>query len=226
MLDTRDDSFDWELQQMRCDLAALDVQLKLCKLAYLWRKYSPSRPRVPAGSPDGGQWARGGGGGTDDSAEADGDAQIELVQGDRLQGYPVDLREDEGLGGHTISDHVGKSDAFLKLDVLDRARGIIESGGDFRGLAVSSFPSLDAATRLVNSTLSQNREMVDLVASGEARDATVRAEFASPTGYQAYLAGPNSLPYMRDVYGVRAYIVWDPRSARGYRVQSAYPAAY
>ena len=233
MLNSRDDSSDTKLQQMRCDLAALNVELKLCKLAHLLRKYSPSQPRVPAGGPQGGQWTSGGGGGgcggggsSDDSAEAGSDAQIQLVQGDRLQGYPVDLREDEGLGGHTISDHVGKSDAFLKLDVLDRARGIIESGGDFRGLAVSSFPSLDAATRLVNSTLSQNREMVDLVASGEARDATVRAEFASPTGYQAYLAGPNSLPYMRDVYGVRAYIVWDPRSSRGYRVQSAYPANY
>jgi Bacterial CdiA-CT RNAse A domain len=226
MLNTRESSNDMELLDIKRALAALDVELKLCRLGYLLRKYSPSQPRVPAGSAEGGQWTSGGGGGGDDGTEAEGGAQIELVQGDRLQGYPVDLREDEGLGGHTISDHVGKSDAFLKLDVLDRARGIIESGGDFRGLAVSSFPSLDAATRLVNSTLSQNREMVDLVASGEARDATVRAEFASPTGYQAYLAGPNSLPYMRDVYGVRAYIVWDPRSSRGYRVQSAYPANY
>src|SRR4051812_18441285 len=77
MLDTRDDSFDWELQQMRCDLAALNVELKLCKVIHLLRKYSPGQPRVPAGSPDGGRWTSGrggvgGGGGTDDSAEADG----------------------------------------------------------------------------------------------------------------------------------------------------------
>jgi hypothetical protein len=54
MLDTRDDSFDMKLQQMKCDLAALNVELKLCKLAYLLRKYSPSQPRLPAGSPEGG----------------------------------------------------------------------------------------------------------------------------------------------------------------------------
>jgi hypothetical protein len=228
MLNTRDSSSDMELLNMRCALAALDVELKLCRLIYLLRKYSPGQPRVPAGSPDGGQWTSGGGGGggADNSAEADGDAQIQLVQGDRLQGYPVDLREDEQLGGHTIADHVGKSESFLKLDVLDRARAIIERGDDFRGLAVSSFPSLDSANRLVNSTLSQNRDVVGLVATGEAGSATLRAEFASPTGYQAYLTGPNSLPYMRDAYGVTAFIVWDPRSSRGYRVQSAYPSNY
>src|SRR5947209_10600191 len=155
MLNARDSGSDMELLNIKCALAALDVELKLCRLGYLLRKFSADQPRVPAGSPDGGQWTSGsaGGGGEGDSAEAGSDAQIQLVQGDRLQGYPADLREDEGLGGHTISDHVGKSNAFLKLDVLDRARGIIESGGDFRGLAVSSFPSLDAATRLVNSTL-------------------------------------------------------------------------
>src|ERR1700744_5818627 len=195
MLDTRDSGFDMKLQQMRCAPAALNVQLKLCKLPYLLPKYSPSQPRVPAGSPDAGQWTSGGGGGgVQDNAEADDDAQIELVQGDRLQGYPVDLREDERLGGHTIASHVGRSEASLKLDVLDRAQRIVEDGGDFRGLAMSSFPSLDAATRLVNSTLSQHRDAADMVARGESLDATLRAEFGSPTGFQAYLTGPNSFP--------------------------------
>jgi hypothetical protein len=55
MLNTRDSSSDMELLNMRCALAALDVELKLCRLIYLLRKYSPSQPRVPAGSPDGGQ---------------------------------------------------------------------------------------------------------------------------------------------------------------------------
>src|SRR5947209_6343370 len=188
MLNARDSGRDMELLNIKCALAALDVELKLCRLRYLLRKYSADQPRVPAGSPEGGQWTSGGGGGGEgDSAEAGDDAQIELVQGDRLQGYPVDLREDEGLGGHTISDHVGKSDAFLKLDVLDRAREIIEDGRSFKGLAVSSFASLDSATKLVNSTLSQNRETVDQVANGEAASATLKADFLAPTGYQAYL---------------------------------------
>jgi hypothetical protein len=74
MLDTRDSGFDMKLQQMRCDLAALNVQLKLCKLIYLLRKYSPSQPRVPAGSPDAGQWTSGGGGsgGEADQGSQDG----------------------------------------------------------------------------------------------------------------------------------------------------------
>ena len=78
MLDRRDDSFDSELQQMRCDLAALNVQLKLCKLIHVLRKYSPGQPRVPGGSPEGGQWTRGGAGGggepqgeTDSGSEGD-----------------------------------------------------------------------------------------------------------------------------------------------------------
>jgi hypothetical protein len=71
MLDTRDDSFDMKLQQMRCDLAALNVELKLCKLAYLLRKYSPSQPRLPAGSPEGGQWTRVGGGEGEQQGEAE-----------------------------------------------------------------------------------------------------------------------------------------------------------
>src|SRR5947209_16455817 len=72
MLDTPDDSFDMTLQQMRCDLAALNVQLKLCKLAYLLRKYSPSQPRAPAGSPEGGQWTSGGAGGGGEQGSQDG----------------------------------------------------------------------------------------------------------------------------------------------------------
>src|SRR5947209_5682205 len=101
MLNTRDSGSKMELLDIKYVLAALDVELKLCRLGYLLRKHSTDQPRVPAGSPDGGQWTSGGGGGgADGSAETDGDAQIELVQGDSLQGYPVDLREDQARGGH------------------------------------------------------------------------------------------------------------------------------
>jgi hypothetical protein len=97
MLNTRDSSSDMELLNMRCALAALDVELKLCRLIYLLRKYSSGQPRVPAGSLEGGQWTGGSAGaGTDGSAEADDDAQIQLVQGDRLQGYPSILERMNG----------------------------------------------------------------------------------------------------------------------------------
>ena len=83
MLNSRQRGFDPELLDIKRELAALDVQLKCCRLIYLLRKYSPSQPRVPAGSPESGQWTsgRGGGGdGEDDITEAD--ASIQLVQGE------------------------------------------------------------------------------------------------------------------------------------------------
>jgi hypothetical protein len=80
MLDTRDDSFDMKLQQMRCDLAALNVQLKLRKLVYLLRKYSPSQPRLPAGSPEGGQWTRVGGGGGAQQADSDSQGEADSTE--------------------------------------------------------------------------------------------------------------------------------------------------
>src|SRR5437588_56681 len=97
MLDTRDSGFDMKLQQMRC------------KLAYVLRKYSADQPRVPAGSPEGGQWTSGraGGGGTDasdgsseasdeepSSYDSDGlaaDPRVLIAQGNRS--YDVDLNE-------------------------------------------------------------------------------------------------------------------------------------
>jgi hypothetical protein len=225
MLNTRDSGSDMELLNMRCALAALDVELKLCRLIYLLRKYSPGQPRAPAGSPEGGQWTSGGGGGggTDGNADADGDAQIQLIQGDPLQGYPVDLREDESRGGHTIEGHVGKSDSYLKTELQEMARKRQERDEEVKGLRVGSFTSLDSATKLVNSTLSQNSEVVNRVARGEEARDSVSAIFDSPTGYEAYLPGPYSIPYMRDTYGVGVVIVHDPRTSRGYRVQTAYP---
>jgi hypothetical protein len=75
----------------------------------------------------------------------------------------------------------------------------------------------------VNSTLLQNRDRVDRVARGEAGGDFVTAVFDSPTGYEAYLPTPNSIPYMRDTYGVGVLIARDPRSPNGYRVHTAYP---
>ncbi|SEG54812.1 hypothetical protein [Bosea lathyri] len=108
-------------------------------------KYSPDQPRVPAGDPDGGQWTSGGSGGgaafaalggwadggnasdaetssewTDFNDEFD-DGQIHLAQDDSSRQYSVDLREEEGRGGHAIRRHVGKSDQEL-FDTVQRDR--------------------------------------------------------------------------------------------------------
>jgi Bacterial CdiA-CT RNAse A domain len=164
-----------------------------------------------------------GGAGEGDSAAAGDDAQIELVQGDSLQGYPVDLREDEARGGHTIERHVGKSEAYLKTEVQEMARAMVERDEDPRGVRLGSFTSLQSATRLVNSTLAQNRDVVDEVIRGQRGGEEVDAIFDSPTGYEAYLPRPQSVPYMRDTYGVRVVIARDPGSSRGYSVLTAFP---
>jgi hypothetical protein len=70
MLDADESGSGAELLDIRRSLAALDVELKLCKLIRLL-KYSPSQPRVPAGSPEGGQWTSGGGGQGEQQSEVD-----------------------------------------------------------------------------------------------------------------------------------------------------------
>jgi len=82
---------------------------------------------------------------------------------------------------------------------------------------------LDAATKLVNSTISENSEGVERFLRGSGPIAVIEKRFEAPTGYEAYLERRNSQPYMRDTYGVRAIILRDPGSSRGYNVRSAFP---
>jgi hypothetical protein len=183
---------------------------------------------VPAGSPEGGQWTSGGGGGgTEQGSEADAGSSEEgrsASEGsESARPYTVDLEEEERRGGHATEGHVAKSEAYLKTEVQQLAQDRVEEGQYPLGLRVGSFTSLESATELVNSTLLQNRERVDRVARGESGGDFLRAFFDSPTGYEAYLPTPNSLPYMRDTYGVGVLIARDPHSANGYRVHSAYP---
>jgi hypothetical protein len=201
------------------------------------RKFSADQPRVPAGSPEGGQWTSGGGGvgeasagdsdasgeepSTSDGGGLDADARVQLAQGDTS--YDVDLSEQERLGGHASSRHVAMSENTLIASVLERGQRITARGGWFTGLSEGSFTSLDSATELVNATLAANREAVDAVARGEARSEFVEARFNGRTGYEAYLPDPNSSPYIRDTNAVSVYIRRDSRAPNGFRVQSAFP---
>lgn len=47
-----------ELSVLYRDLRLLRRQFDLIKLGYLRKDYDPSQPRVPAGSPRGGEWSR------------------------------------------------------------------------------------------------------------------------------------------------------------------------
>ena len=52
------EEFEREVLALRHDFAKLKLEYELRRIQ---QKYSPNQPRVPAGSPDGGQWASGGG---------------------------------------------------------------------------------------------------------------------------------------------------------------------
>jgi hypothetical protein len=103
------------------------------------------------------------------------------------------------------------------------AQSMVDRDEDPRGVRLGSFTSLQAATRLINSTLAQNRDAVDEVIRGPRGGAEVDAIFDSPTGYEAHLPTPQSIPYMRDTHGVHVVIARDPSFPRGYRVLTAYP---
>jgi len=107
--------------------------------------------------------------------------------------------------------------------VQREADAVVERGDQFRGLSIGSFPSLDAATKLVNSTISQNSDAVEKFLRGSETIETVEKRFEAPTGYEAYLERRNAQPYMRDTYGVRVIILRDSGSSKGYNVRTAFP---
>jgi hypothetical protein len=63
-----------------------------------------------------------------------------------------------------------------------------------------------------------------MVASGELQDAFVKTRFGFITGREIFRPDPNeTYYYFRNTYGVGVYIIHDPSSGRGYRVNTAYP---
>ncbi|WP_244474528.1 RNase A-like domain-containing protein [Methylobacterium sp. Leaf85] len=172
---------------------------------------------MPAGHPDGGQWTDGGAGDGYDSGD---DARIVYVSDDLNRRYTVEISEEEVRGGHTLREHVGKTDAQLlaRVQASKRTFPVVTYGLRRDG----SFESIETANDLVNRTLEQNASEVDDVATGKRDDAFIKSRFGYRTGREAYTAGQLE-PYLRTTYGVGMYIVHDPGSPRGYRIHTAYP---
>ena len=197
------------LQTARCHRAALRVQFSFLRFVSLYRKagFDPDQPRDRLG-----RWTDTGG--------------AQYAQNDRQTGYPVDLVEERQLGGHTIERHVGKSPQSLLYE-MQQALQSAEQKGDFaRGLREGSFPSLEAANKLVNATLARNQVQVDLVVSGKSAREELIARFDSITGYEAYASTERSKPYIRDTYGTNVVIVRDFRATKGYRIDTAFPVNF
>lgn len=204
------------LLRMRWQLAALRVEVAFLRVRLFLRAYHPDQPRVPAGNPHGGQWTDGDAG---DGRPAGDDARIVPV-GDRDdRRYRVDLEEEKDQG-HTLRDHVGKTDDAMMQRVLrERSRSLLVSSGRKRD---GSFSSREAANDFVNRTLQNNAATVDAVAEGKVLDSFVTYRFGYPTRREAY-STVDIEPYMRTTYGVGVFIVHDAQAARGYRVITACP---
>ncbi len=202
-------------------------------------KYNPNQSRVPAGNPDGGQWTDGGGGGDDGDDPfrdlpnspntADGDDRNPLLHliGGRT-GYPIDLLEEEESGGHTRKEHIGKSEQYLQGKLLESRYNI--GGRIFYGRKrYGSFPSLEAANKLVNSTISQNlAAKIEPFVRGDFLFSLpvlyVFGDFTSPTGYEAHAPNNRSQPAIRPTYSVTVRLVRSATHPRGYYVNSAWPS--
>ncbi len=180
----------------------------------LERRYNPDQPRVPAGNSGGGRWTGDGGGGgfsgsvglLDDSLSFSDDLGANPTIQQIADNQLVDLRDEEGgvHEGHSIRDHVGKTDNQLR----DRIRDSYEEHGWLwveRDTRAGSFPSIHAANKLVNSVIARNFRTVEDVISGRiTRRIRFDASFESATGREAYSLDPwkrNATIFFRDTFG-------------------------
>jgi HK97 family phage portal protein len=179
--------------------------------------YRPEQPRVPAGHPDGGQWA-GGGAGEGSSASV-----TQVADDGDSRRYSVNLREEEAPAGigHAIREHVRKTDAEL-IENMERKtyRGWWY---DIVDAQEGTFESIEKANDLTNQVLRMNKVEVDSVASGAVTDAYLEERFGYVTGREAVRTEEHPEPYFRSTYSVGVYIRHDRRSKRGYYVVTAYP---
>jgi hypothetical protein len=142
-----------------------------------------------------------------------------IAADDSERRYSVDLREEEPRGGHTLRDHIGKTDEYL-IGVMNADYKRSQSGNleitEFRD-AEGSFATREQANDHVNQLLKLERHKVDQVATGMEKKLTLESRIGSVTGYEAFRPNGDSDPYIRNTYGVRAVIINDSRSPRAIR---------
>ena len=170
---------------------------------------------------------------TPDRAVAPGsgstDGRVRVAQADsRRSGYPIDILEEDAIGGHTYGEHIGKSEEYLKARITGSRRGVpyIFGVGEKRA---GSFSSLEAANKLVNSTIADPENAAKIEMFREAKypfwlpELRIFKSFASPTGIEAYSPDDRTLPTMRPTSGVTVRLIRTDRVPRGYYVDSAWP---
>ena len=65
----------------------------------------------------------------------------------------------------------------------------------------------------MNRTLEDNKETVDMVASGQEQRAWIEKRFGFVTGKEAFRPSADAEPYIRDTYGVRVVLQHDAGKA-------------
>ena len=151
----------------------------------------------------------------------DGEAHLKPQQAQFAGGgYPIDLQNEELYGNHTIEKHVAKNDQYLINRLLTEKYPSRNEYLEFSG----TFTSLEAATKLVNSTVSQNPSVVESVIGGGKPIQVMEARFASPTGKEFFVTGFDDItPQQRTTFGVRVVVVRDRSAPNGFRVKTAFP---
>jgi hypothetical protein len=170
--------------------------------------FDPAQPRDEEG-----RWTDAGGG--NDRLGSD----LQLVNDRNDASSPVSLEEEEASGGHTIEYHVSRSRESLRAQAMAR----FDREPDARDVRSGSFSSLVAADKLVNSTLSQNGDIVKQVAAGEIQSKVIISQFGSVTGSEVVFASARSQSEFRNTYGVGVLIYHDRFAPRGFRVFTAFP---
>ncbi|HCP66074.1 MAG TPA: hypothetical protein DIU09_15990 [Hyphomonadaceae bacterium] len=129
----------------------------------------------------------------------------------------INLLEHEKNGSHTISEHVGKSRAFL----MSRMQPIEGPQATAFKTRHSTFSSLEAANALVSSTLATGTEISPNV---------FYKQFGTPTGTAAVrrnmvpFVAPQGRVDIETAFGVTVFVVRDPTMPNGIRIHTAYPS--
>lgn len=142
----------------------------------------------------------------------------------------VNLLEHEGINGaHTIREHVGKSDLFLRNRMSQKVRvgmfSVYKKGH-------STFTSLESANRLVSSTLatgvSARGESFASFMASDRSEVVLHQRFSAPTGRVAYREGSFSWNKPAPVgmytgYGVTVVARKSDLMPDGFVIHTAYP---
>jgi len=215
-----------ELEALQAEFARLRYDLAALQFDLIERKYSPSQPRVPAGTAGGGQWTGSGSEGESRPLEAvpRGDGGLLETVAFRPLTSTVDLRLEEAAGGHAIARHVDIPNAQLiaRVESKDFSDGRQEI---YSSIPVGTFDSINSANIYTNQVLLDYPERVSAVASGQADEAYMVKRFAEPTGREAKrdyrFFGVGSIR-IRPTFWV-AVKIKHTGSGKGFRVITAFP---